>query len=213
MVLEPGFELNPGPGGCLDRWRDLSCRCCLYAMVSGSSATYRPEAEKREAIYGEFIMSASKVLVSAYISDKLLWTGDEQHLIGLINRMRLFAPPHIIAEAEDVIRNLIQIALQPRLDMQELARTTLTDRSVPDLLFRFSVATQADLKNVYGRSQGKHGLDAVCVAPLYSVNMRPPSARISLPYSAPPSSPQKSVRRGDFESARHIVCIEIALGR
>ena len=89
-------------------------------------------------------MSASKVLVSAYISDKLLWTGDEQHLIGLVNRMRLFAPPHIIAEAEDVIRNLIQIALQPRLDMQELARTTLTDRSVPDLLFRFSVATQAD---------------------------------------------------------------------
>ena len=54
--------------------------------------------------------------------------------------------------------------LQPgktRLDMQELARTTLTNRSVPDLLFRFSVATQADLKNVYGRSQGKHGLDAV----------------------------------------------------
>ena len=42
------------------------------------------EAEKREAIYGEFIMSASKVLVSAYISDKLSWTGDEQHLIGLI---------------------------------------------------------------------------------------------------------------------------------
>ena len=56
------------------------------------------EADKREAIYGEFIMSASKVLVSAYISDKLSWTGDEQHLIGLINRMRLFAPPHIIAE-------------------------------------------------------------------------------------------------------------------
>ena len=62
------------------------------------------EADKREAIYGEFIMSASKVLVSAYISDKLSWTGDEQHLIGLINRMRLFAPPHIIAEAEDVHR-------------------------------------------------------------------------------------------------------------
>ena len=53
--------------------------------------------------------------------------------------------------------------LQPgktRLDMQELARTTLTDRSVPDLLFRFSVATQAELKNVYGCWQGKHGLGA-----------------------------------------------------
>ena len=44
--------------------------------------------------------------------------------------------------------------------MQELARTTLTDRSVPDLLFRFSVATQAELKNVYGCWQGKHGLGA-----------------------------------------------------
>jgi len=107
------------------------------------------EANKREAIYGEFIMSASKVLVKAYISDKLSWTRDEQHLIGLINRMRLFASPLVIAEAESVIRTLVQIALQPKLKIDELARRTLTDRSVPDLLLSFSLASQADLKTVY----------------------------------------------------------------
>jgi hypothetical protein len=80
---------------------------------------------------------------------------DEQHLIALINRMRLFAPHQVIAEAEDVIKNLIQISLKPRLEMQELARTALTDPSVPDLLFRFSVASQTDLNDVYRRSKSK----------------------------------------------------------
>ena len=41
-----------------------------------------------------------------------------------------------------------------------ISEDDFNDRSVPDLLFRFSVATQAELKNVYGPSQGKHGLGA-----------------------------------------------------
>jgi hypothetical protein len=113
------------------------------------------EADKREAIYGEFIMSASKVLVGAYISDSLSLTRDELHLVGLINRMRLFAPAHIVTEAENVIRNLIDIAQQPRLSAQELAKMAFTDRSIQDALLTFSLATQADLKAVYGHPQSK----------------------------------------------------------
>ena len=99
-------------------------------------------------------MSASKVLVNAYISDRLSWGGDEQHLIGLVNRMRLFAPRQVIAEAEAVIGDLVHIAQQPKLKIEELARTTLTDRFAPDLLLSFSLATQADLGNVYWASGG-----------------------------------------------------------
>ena len=112
------------------------------------------EANKREAIYGDFIMSASKAVVKASITDTLSWTRDEQHLIGLINRMRLFAPPDVITEAEAVIWSLVDIALQPKRELNELAKTTLTDWSVRDLLLLFSLASQADLTSIY-RPTGK----------------------------------------------------------
>jgi hypothetical protein len=106
------------------------------------------EAAKREAVYADFIMSASKILVRAYLSDRLTGDGDEQRLVGLINRMRLFAPHHVIDEAEAVIRTLVEISLQPRVDLHDLAQASVSDRSAPDLLLKFSLATQADLDNV-----------------------------------------------------------------
>ena len=67
------------------------------------------ETTKRETVYADFIMSASKLLLNAYVTDEIALHGDEQHLIGLANRMRLFAPPNVIDEAEAVIRGLIEI--------------------------------------------------------------------------------------------------------
>ena len=106
------------------------------------------EAAKREAVYADFMMIASKVLVRAYLNERLTWTADEQHLIGLINRMRLFAPGQVIDEADEVIRTLIEISSQPRVDLHELARASLTDRTAPDLLLNFSLASLSDLENV-----------------------------------------------------------------
>jgi hypothetical protein len=149
------------------------CAAIYSQWYQGRLQMMTREASKREAIYGEFIMSASKVLVKAYISDNLSWTRNEQHLIALINRMRLFAPPHVIAEAESVIRTLVRISLQPKLELDELARTTLTDRSVPDFLLCFSLATQADLKSVYESSGAKQframsrALAAACMRELH----------------------------------------------
>ena len=62
------------------------------------------ETAKREQVYAEFIMDASKLLLNAYVHDGIILGGDEQHLVGLANRMRLFAPSSIINEAEAVIR-------------------------------------------------------------------------------------------------------------
>ena len=53
------------------------------------------EATKREQVYADFIMSSSKLLLNAYVQDGITLTGDSQHLVGLLNRMRLFAPPNV----------------------------------------------------------------------------------------------------------------------
>ncbi len=138
-----------------------SLTAAIYSQwYQGRLQMMNREANKREAIYGEFIMSASKAVVKACITDNLSWTRDEQHLIGLINRMRLFAPPAVITKAEAVIETLVGIALQPKRDLNELAKTTLTDRSVPDLLLRFSLASQADLKGIY-RSSGNRCFEII----------------------------------------------------
>jgi hypothetical protein len=70
------------------------------------------ETTKRELVYADFIMAASKLLLNAYGSQGVAINGDQQHLIGLANRMRLFAPSNVIDEAERVIVGIVEISLQ-----------------------------------------------------------------------------------------------------
>src|SRR5476649_759409 len=51
------------------------------------------EIAKRETVYADFVMRASHLLLNARIQDEFALGGDEQRLVGLVNRMRLFAPP------------------------------------------------------------------------------------------------------------------------
>jgi hypothetical protein len=53
------------------------------------------EITKRETVYADFIMNASNLILNAYVHDELVLSGDEQRLIGVINRMRLFATPDL----------------------------------------------------------------------------------------------------------------------
>jgi hypothetical protein len=107
------------------------------------------ETTKREAVYADFIMNASKLLLKAYVRDELTLSGDEQRLIGLANRMRLFAPPSVIDEAEAVIRGLIEISLKPSVELRKVAMAELSKNPHSDLLLPFSLACRADLDNVY----------------------------------------------------------------
>jgi hypothetical protein len=106
------------------------------------------EATKREQVYADFIMSASKLLLDAYVHDGITLNADDQHLVGLLNRMRLFAPPNVTNEAEAVIRGLIEISLKPSVDFQKVAEK-LSKNQQHDLLLPFSLACRADLDNVY----------------------------------------------------------------
>jgi hypothetical protein len=46
----------------------------------------RTEITRRETVYAHFLESASKLLLNAYTHDEIVLGGEEQHLLGLINR-------------------------------------------------------------------------------------------------------------------------------
>ena len=106
------------------------------------------EVAKREAVYADFVMSASNLLLHAFIHDDISPTGDEQRLIGLINRMRLFAPNNVVSGAEAVLRAIVEIALKPSIELRQLAKEALSKSPEPDPLLAFSSICRADLDHV-----------------------------------------------------------------
>jgi hypothetical protein len=106
------------------------------------------EVEKRESVYADFVMHASNLLLNAYTRDEIVLGGDEQRLIGLINRMRLFAPPDIVGGAEKVLRVIVEISLKPSIEFRQLAKEALFKSLDPDPLLAFSSTCRADLDNV-----------------------------------------------------------------
>src|SRR5678816_99799 len=93
------------------------------------------EISKRETVYADFIISASSLLLKAYVTEGFKLNGEEEHLIGLLNRMRLFAPPTIIDTADAVIRRIIEISLQPSLDLRKLTMADLSKNPDSCLLY------------------------------------------------------------------------------
>jgi hypothetical protein len=109
------------------------------------------EVAKREGVYADFTMSASNLLLKAYTHDEIALGADEQRLIGLINRMRFFAPPEVVGEAEAVLRTIVGISLRPSIELRQLAAKALSENLDPDplLTFSFSLICRADLDKVH----------------------------------------------------------------
>jgi HAMP domain-containing protein len=106
------------------------------------------EITKREMVSAEFIMNASNWVLNAYVRDEIALNAEEQRLIGLVNRMRLFAPPSVVAGAEAVLKAIIEIALKPGVNVRQLAKEALSKNPEPDSLQAFSQVCRADLDNV-----------------------------------------------------------------
>ena len=106
------------------------------------------EVAKRESVYADFVMSASNLVLKAYTHDEIVLNGDEQRVIGLMNRMRLFAPPDVVAAAEAVLRAIVEISLKPSVELRQLAKEALSKSLDPDPLLAFSLACSTDLDNV-----------------------------------------------------------------
>jgi hypothetical protein len=106
------------------------------------------EIAKRETIYADFVMKAANLLLNAYTNDELVLTGDEQHLIGLVNRMRIFAPSDVVGGAETVLKAIVEISLKPGVKLREFATEALSRGLDPDPILAFSLVCRADLDNV-----------------------------------------------------------------
>src|SRR5579884_1891527 len=106
------------------------------------------EVAKRESVYAEFVMSASNLMLSAYTRDDIELSGEEQRMIGLINRMRLFAPSSVVNGAEAVLRAIVEVLLKPSVELRQLAKEALSKRLEPDPLLAFSEICRADLDRV-----------------------------------------------------------------
>ncbi len=106
------------------------------------------EIARRETVYGDFLDSASRLLLNAYTHDEIVLGGDEQHLIGLIHRMRLFAPQDVIASAEAVLKAIVEISLKPGIELRQLALESLSRTPDPDPFLRFSLICRTDLDDV-----------------------------------------------------------------
>jgi hypothetical protein len=104
---------------------------------------------KREMVYADFISNASRLLLKAQVRDEIKLGGNEQQLIALTDRMRLFAPPNVIHEAEAVIRAIVEIWLQPSVEPRTLAEAALSNSRAPDPLLSFSLICRADLEKVH----------------------------------------------------------------
>ena len=105
------------------------------------------EITKRETVYADFVLYASNLLLRAYTNDEVELSGDEQRLIGLVNRMRFFAPRNVIASAEAALRAIIAISLKPGTELRQLATQALS-QSLDDPLLEFSIVCRADLDSV-----------------------------------------------------------------
>lgn len=107
------------------------------------------EVAKRETVYAEFVISASQLLLNAYTSDDLALGSEEQRVVGLINRMRLFAPSNVVDGAEAVLRAIVEVLLQPSIELRQLAKEALSKSLDPDPLLTFSEICRADLDNLH----------------------------------------------------------------
>jgi hypothetical protein len=107
------------------------------------------EIAKRETVYADFVMNASNLLLNAYVRDEIALGCEEQRLVGLINRMRLFAPPDVTKGAEAVLRAIVEISLEPGIEVRRLVKEALSESLDPDPLLSFSLICRADLNNVH----------------------------------------------------------------
>lgn len=106
------------------------------------------EITRRETVYADFVMSASHLLLNAHILDEIALNGDEQRLIGLMNRMRLFAPQEVLVCADAVLKIILDTYLKPKVELRQLAIEALAEGPRLDPLLPFSSVCRRDLEDV-----------------------------------------------------------------
>jgi len=108
------------------------------------------EMTRRERLYGEFVDEASRLLADALMHH----LEDPAKMVALyasMGKLRLFAPATVVAQADEVMRKVIEIYDLPHADFRNPA-----DRPPPqrvDILRAFGEACREDLQHYL-----RHGL-------------------------------------------------------
>ena len=104
------------------------------------------ERAKLEALYGDFIVEASRLLGDALSHQK----DDVLAMVGLaamVGRMRLVSPETVVTAADKVVEHIIETYIAPNRSLHEL-RTYMRDGHL-DFLLEFGEACRNDLTTRY----------------------------------------------------------------
>ena len=101
------------------------------------------QSAKREALYAEFIIEASKRIAEAWVN-QADDPGALAALYAAVGRMRLTSSPAVIAAADEVIRQIVDSYAEPGKSFEDL-RLSLDGGEFRDPLRRFSEVCRAEL--------------------------------------------------------------------
>lgn len=91
-----------------------------------TQAQHRSQLQtKREALYGDFIDEATRLFADA-IEHDLTDAANLVRIVGLLNRLRLFAPAEVVTDAEAILATIIDTYESPSIGAVrgvELAKT------------------------------------------------------------------------------------------
>ena len=96
---------------------------------------------RREKLYGEFIEEASRLFADA-LTHELSDVTKLVQLHSIINRMRLFAPADVVANAEEAMKQIMETYYRPNADFRSLEKAR---EEHFDTLQSFSDRCRADL--------------------------------------------------------------------
>jgi hypothetical protein len=99
----------------------------------------------REALYGEFIGECAKLLMDAF-GHTLEKPETLLPVYALINRIRLSAPPAILAEAEHLLKRITEQYFSVNLTIDELRKLALSEDADP--LKAFGDACRVELESM-----------------------------------------------------------------
>ncbi len=101
--------------------------------------------QEREALYGEFITEASRLVVDA-LTHSLERPETFVKLYGILGRIRLICDKRILAEAEHCCRRIVELYSQPNMTTDQVRAAFEADEFDP--LKAFSLACRGELLEI-----------------------------------------------------------------
>jgi len=109
----------------------------LSQTAQDRSAQVAKSVNRREQIYGDFIEEVSRMYGEA-LTHPIEEPSKLVRLYALVGKLRLFAPPHIVAQAETVMHRILETKHPPHHDLKDF-------QPADDIVLHFSELCREDL--------------------------------------------------------------------